>query len=145
MMDFDDAHDDISRWTKAINYYSAKPPIPLIRSIWFPSSVNRKLKRTLQQFHVFLQQMIDERRREVQQRDLLSVILHAKAEDSADADDANAMSDNEMRDEALGMIIGGHETSASALTWLWYELSRHPPGSFSARSRARYRRSAKAR
>ena len=36
------------------------------------------------------------------------------------------MSDAEIVDEALGMVIGGHETSASALTWIWYELDRHP-------------------
>lgn len=36
------------------------------------------------------------------------------------------MGDAEMRDEMLGMIIGGHETSSAALTWVWYELANHP-------------------
>jgi len=24
------------------------------------------------------------------------------------------------------MIVGGHETSPTALTWFWYELNQHP-------------------
>jgi cytochrome P450 len=36
------------------------------------------------------------------------------------------LSDAEVRDEVLGMIIGGHETSSVALTWVWYELARNP-------------------
>jgi cytochrome P450 len=36
------------------------------------------------------------------------------------------MSDQEIAEEALGMIIGGHETPSSALAWLWWELDRHP-------------------
>ncbi len=36
------------------------------------------------------------------------------------------MSDHEIAEEALGMIIGGHETSSSALSWIWCELDQNP-------------------
>ena len=36
------------------------------------------------------------------------------------------MSERELRDEALTLIIGGHETTATVLAWTFYLLSRHP-------------------
>lgn len=32
----------------------------------------------------------------------------------------------QIRDEALTLILAGHETTANALTWTWYLLSQHP-------------------
>jgi cytochrome P450 len=37
-----------------------------------------------------------------------------------------AMSDKELIDEVLTLIVAGHETTAAALTWTWYLISRHP-------------------
>ena len=118
---FDNAADKISDWTHAINRYSAKPPLPIVRARWFPSRRNRRLTRTLNAFHGFLDQMIAERRGEKQSNDLLSTLLRAEDEETG-----QPMTDQEIREEALGMIIGGHETSSAALTWLWYELDRNP-------------------
>ena len=36
------------------------------------------------------------------------------------------MSDRQFRDEALTILIAGHETSAAALAWSWYLLSQNP-------------------
>ena len=60
---FGEAAADIQRWTHTIDRYSAKPPIPIIRDFWFPSRRNRRLKRSLHEFHQFLYQMIAARRR----------------------------------------------------------------------------------
>ncbi len=38
----------------------------------------------------------------------------------------NSMTDRELIDEIMTMIIAGHETSAGTLNWVWYEISRHP-------------------
>jgi cytochrome P450 len=118
---FGRAGDDISRWTHTINQYSAKAPLPIVRSFWFPSRRNRKLKATLRDFHAFVREMIDNRRTGKEQHDLLSILLQARHEESG-----QTMTDREIAEEALGMIIGGHETSSSALAWIWYELDRHP-------------------
>ena len=56
---FAQAADDIQRWTHTIDRYSAKAPIPIIRDSWFPSRRNRRLKKTLQEFHGFLLRMIE--------------------------------------------------------------------------------------
>jgi len=96
--------DRISAWNERINHYCAKPPLPIIRSFWFPSTVNRRL-----------------RRESGPQNDLLSILLEARHED-----DGSGLSDGELKEEVLGMILGGHETSSSALAWIWYELDRNP-------------------
>ena len=52
--------------------------------------------------------------------DLLSMLLAARDEDGSQ------MSDIELRDEAMTIFLAGHETTANALTWTWYLLSKHP-------------------
>jgi cytochrome P450 len=53
--------------------------------------------------------------------DLLSMLLLAQ-----DEDDRSGMTDRQVRDEALTLLIAGHETTANALTWTWYLLSQNP-------------------
>lgn len=118
---FGSVSDKIREWTHTIDTYSAKPPIPIIRDFWFPSGRNRRLKRTLREFHGFIQKMIDERLTTKQKDDLLGILLRAQ-----DPESGQAMSHPQIADEVLGMIVGGHETSSSALTWAWYELAQHP-------------------
>jgi cytochrome P450 len=36
------------------------------------------------------------------------------------------MTDLQVRDEAITIFLAGHETTANALTWTWYLLSRNP-------------------
>ncbi len=54
--------------------------------------------------------------------DLLSMLLLAQDDDS----NARRMTDKQVRDEALTLLIAGHETTANALTWTWYLLSQNP-------------------
>jgi len=43
-----------------------------------------------------------------------------------DRETDQAMSDKELIDEVLTLIVAGHETTAAALTWTWYLISQHP-------------------
>jgi cytochrome P450 len=52
--------------------------------------------------------------------DLLSTLLAIRDEDGS------AMTDQQLRDEIMTLFIAGHETTAIALTWTWYLLSRNP-------------------
>ena len=36
------------------------------------------------------------------------------------------MSERELIDEVMTLIVAGHETTASGLNWTWYLLSQHP-------------------
>jgi len=53
--------------------------------------------------------------------DLLSMLLAAQ-----DEDDGGAMTDTQVRDEAMTIFLAGHETTANALMWTWYLLSGAP-------------------
>lgn len=52
--------------------------------------------------------------------DILSMLLLARHEDGA------PMSDQELHDELLTLLIAGHETTATALSWAIERLVRHP-------------------
>jgi len=43
-----------------------------------------------------------------------------------DEDKGRGMTDKQIRDEAMTIFLAGHETTANALTWSLYLLSRHP-------------------
>ena len=57
--------------------------------------------------------------------DLLSMLLNAQDEEAGD-NAAARMSDTQIRDEAMTILLAGHETTANALTWTWYLLSQSP-------------------
>lgn len=71
---------------------------------------------------ILVQQLIDERRQsEHRYHDFLEAFIEARDKESGEG-----MSDSEIIDEVMTMIIAGHETSANTLNWAWYELSLHP-------------------
>jgi cytochrome P450 len=53
--------------------------------------------------------------------DILSLLLQARH-----AADGAPMSDQELRDELLTLLVAGHETTANALAWAAERLARHP-------------------
>jgi cytochrome P450 len=67
--------------------------------------------------------VIESRRRAAdldERRDILSLLLQAKTEDGAE------LSDKELRDELLTLVLAGHETTANSLAWTWERLVRNP-------------------
>jgi cytochrome P450 len=66
---------------------------------------------------------IAERRRAAdlsQREDILSMLLEARHADGS------PMTDREVRDELLTLLVAGHETTATALSWAVERLTRHP-------------------
>ena len=59
---------------------------------------------------------------EDERTELIWWLVHAEDEEGID----RALSDEEVRDESYAMLLAGHETSANALTWCFYYLSRNP-------------------
>ncbi|MGH8149080.1 MAG: cytochrome P450 [Steroidobacteraceae bacterium] len=43
-----------------------------------------------------------------------------------DKETGAAMSDRQLIDEVMTLVVAGHETTASGLNWTWYLLSQHP-------------------
>src|SRR4030095_17006017 len=66
--------------------------------------------------------LINERRKSPQEHDdLLKILLDAQDEEDSTA----RMTDKQVRDEAMTMLLAGQLTTANTLTWTWYLLSKH--------------------
>jgi cytochrome P450 len=55
-----------------------------------------------------------------ERRDILSLLLQAHTEDG------EMLTDREVRDELLTLVLAGHETTANSLAWAWERLVRTP-------------------
>ena len=58
--------------------------------------------------------------------DILSVLMLARFEDG------EGMSDTDLRDQLMTLLLAGHETTATALAWTFDLLLRHPRGAAAA-------------
>lgn len=82
----------------------------------------RKMRGAIDRLDRTVYRMIEERRASGEDRgDLLSMLLLAQDEEGG-----GGMTDRQVRDEVMTLFLAGHETTANALTWTWYLLSRHP-------------------
>ena len=94
---------------------------PLFRLlVRLPSPSMRRYRRVESDLNRVIAEMIAERRAAgASGDDLLSLLLRAR-------EDGAGMTDEQVRDEALTLFLAGHETTAIALTWTWWLLSRSP-------------------
>ena len=108
---------------------SARIASPIRPPVWLPTANNRRLRPALASLNAIVERLIATKRRRLAEgiaprdgyRDLLTVLMLAR-----DAETGEAMSDAQLRDEVMTFMIAGHETTATALSWLWYLLDRHP-------------------
>ncbi len=92
----------------------------LMRRLPLPSV--RRFEEARARLNKIVYRLIAERRASGKDAgDLLSMLLLAQ-----DDEDHSQMTDQQVRDEALTLLIAGHETTANALTWAWYLLSQNP-------------------
>jgi len=95
-------------------------PIQVIPE-WIPTEGNRRRKAAVQGLDAIVLGMIEQRRKANEdQGDLLSMLMSAR--DDTD----QGMTDQQLRDEAVTIVLAGHETTANALSWTWYLLAQHP-------------------
>jgi cytochrome P450 len=92
---------------------------------WLPVPRNRRFRRSIAVLDESIYATIRDRRRasatSPTPQDLLQRLMDAGA-----GDPASALSDRQLRDEMITLLIAGHETVASALTWTWYLLAADP-------------------
>jgi cytochrome P450 len=55
-----------------------------------------------------------------ERNDILSLLLDARDEQG------DGMTDRELRDEMFTLLLAGHETTATSLAWVFWQLLRHP-------------------
>lgn len=87
-----------------------------------PTPFNRRLRHAVRELDRVVLGLIEERRGLTRRPDdLLSMLLEAK-----DQDTGEGMSDAQLRDELMTLVLAGHETTANAMVWTFHLLSRHP-------------------
>lgn len=105
----------------ALDYVIHKAQNPFGPPAWVPTARNRRFRQALGVLDRAVYRLIEERRaRGRPHGDLLSMLLEARD------DDGQPMTLRQLRDELITVIIAGHETVASALTWTWHLLAQHP-------------------
>jgi cytochrome P450 len=55
-----------------------------------------------------------------ERRDIMSLIMRSRTEEG------ESLSDRELRDELMTLVLAGHETTANQLAWAWERLVRNP-------------------
>jgi cytochrome P450 len=117
--DTGDLKDVMNVFRETIGKAAVSPP--LIPD-WIPTPGNRTRKRINQALDEIVLKIIAERRAEGSQDrgDLLSMLMQATY------DDGSHMNDKQLRDEVMTLFIGGHETTAIALSWALYLVVTHP-------------------
>lgn len=92
---------------------------------WLPTPGNRRFRRSLAVLDRAIYATIRERRAgrsgEAETPDLLQRLMDARDEETH-----SELSDRQLRDEMITLLIAGHETVASALTWTWHLLASAP-------------------
>ena len=89
---------------------------------WFPRWRSHRVRSALTRLDRTIYDIIATRRATREETgDLLSLLLSARDEDTGEG-----MTDTQLRDEVITFFAAGHETTALALTWTLYLLSRHP-------------------
>lgn len=94
-----------------------KLPLPAMKRVW----------RRRDEMDKLIYGMIAERRADPRDRgDLLSMLIATESAEDAKGGVAAKMSDTQVRDECLTVLLAGHETTANALSFALWLLASHP-------------------
>ncbi len=89
-----------------------------------PTRRNRAFLRAIADLDRVALRLIETRRDELRAADagddVLTMLLEARTEDGEE------LPTKQIRDEVITLLSAGHETTANALAWTFYRLSRHP-------------------
>lgn len=89
---------------------------------WVPLPGESALRRAIQTIDEGVFWLLGERRKNPgESSDLLSLLLAAR-----DNETQTGMTDQQLRDELVVLLVAGNETTAHTMTWLWYLLDQHP-------------------
>lgn len=110
-------------FAEAFDVLARRGEIPVPIPHWLPTPGNRRLSRALATLDAIVYGIITEGRdaRHAQRPTLLSMLMAARDEESGEP-----LSDLELRDEVLTLVMAGHETTALLMTWGFTLLSREP-------------------
>jgi cytochrome P450 len=113
-----------SAFDDALNEIAARFRRPFRVPDWVPTPGNLRYRRAVQRLDALVHRFIREHReRNRRGTDLLSMLMATRTESG------EPMPDTQIRDEAVTLLLAGHETTALVLSWTWALLARHPAAS----------------
>jgi cytochrome P450 len=107
-----------------IQFVNRREMLPVKAPLWAPLPSHRRYREAKARVDSLIHEIIVRRRAEPQSswpNDLLSKLMSVRDEETGEA-----MSDQLVRDECLGIFVAGHETTARTLSFLWYALHENP-------------------
>jgi cytochrome P450 len=110
--------DAAGLFEEALSFYSSDY---FLRTLRTPRSPWARMQRAARRLDTLIYSEI-ERRRATGERgpDILSLLLDAHDEDG------NMLTDLQIRDEVMTLLFAGHDTTTSTVSFMFYELARHP-------------------
>lgn len=119
-----DISEDAERFGDALKialaHVSYRMRYPFALPEFIPTARNRQFNRARRTLDEIVLKIIRRRRIETADKgDLLSMLIHARDEETGEM-----MSDAQLKDEVMTLLIAGHETTAAGLAWAWYLLAK---------------------
>ena len=112
-----------------LRYFTRVVGKPMYVPIWAPIPSMKRARDAIAVLDGVVYSIIRDRRRTGEQReDALGLLLASRYEDGT------AMSDVELRDEVMTLLLAGHETTAQAMTFLFHLLGHYPEAQEAARA-----------
>ncbi|MBC8070605.1 MAG: cytochrome P450 [Deltaproteobacteria bacterium] len=118
--DVQDAADQVGAAVTTLNLW-ADAALDSILPIGFPTPSSQRANAAGKRLDAVIGKIIAQRRAGEPGEDLLGMLMSTK-----DAETGESMTDKQLRDEVMTIFLAGHETTANALSWLFYLLSTHP-------------------
>jgi cytochrome P450 len=97
---------------------------------WLPTTPNARFRRALADLNALIARIVDDRQLR-SGHDLISLLAEARDEHGNPG-----LSREEICEEALTLLLSGHETTANALTWIFALLAERPDEAAALRAEA---------
>jgi cytochrome P450 len=123
-VELDSDHETVCRAQLAIlSHFRHRCERFLRPPLWFPTVSNRRMNQAVRDLRCVINQVIRRRRGTPNDAcdDVLSKLLLAR-----DQDDGHGMTDKQLQDEVMTLLMAGHETTANSLTFNSWLLAKHP-------------------
>ena len=111
-------HEAASAFERALAFYDTETWWMLLRGPGSPWARMQRARRDLDR--IVYAEIARRREQGATGDDVLSMLIEARDEDG------DGFTDRELRDQVMHLLFGGHDTSSSTLSFLVYELARHP-------------------
>jgi cytochrome P450 len=110
--------DAAGLFEEALSFYASEYVLRVLRG---PHTPWARLQQAARKLDTLIYSEISRRRATgARGQDILSLLLDAHDEDG------NTLSDLQIRDEVMTLLFAGHDTTTSTVSFMFYELARHP-------------------